>query len=524
MMAGGDADARTMLAMGEIAARLQESMQASRAEFATAFASFGRLPVPHRMALLTPGAVRHRDRGSGAMRVVATYNIKGGVGKTSAAVNLGYLAARDGLRTLIWDLDPQGSATYLFRIKPKVKGGGKALVAGRRTLDEAIKETDFERLDLMPADFSYRNLDLDLDSTKRPTDRLRRLVAPLDDEYELVILDCPPSVSLVSENVVRASDVLLVPLIPAVLSLRTFDQLTDFVDGTARSHAEGAGVPVDGRPAQEGAPGAGRAAAVGAEVRGAGGDPEPVGDRADGPAPRSGAGLRAAQPGRRRVRRPLDPGAIEPRRGSLTRGPESKIQSPYRRTPAKVSGPRISRIAATQTGGFVGDHRYLPTFPISWSSSVLAFVHRPRSRRLEEASVDNRRKDDALTCFSGWWRSWPLLASGDRDDAQCPSAEPNVDEFPDFVIGPLNWPHPAAPSGERRIDASGGGDSAPRGRPPGRAPAAAQATDVAPGRYRAAMKAAVYDRYGPPEVVRVLDVPTPVAADDEVLVRSTRRP
>src|SRR6185437_1223380 len=178
-----------------------------------------------------PGAVRHRDRRSGPMRVVATYNIKGGVGKTSAAVNLGYLAARDGLRTLIWDLDPQGSATYLFRIKPKVKGGGKALVAGRRTLDEAIKETDFERLDLMPADFSYRNLDLDLDSTKRPTDRLCRLVAPLDGEYELVILDCPPSVSLVSENVVRASHVLLVPLIPAVLSLRTFDQLTEFVAG-----------------------------------------------------------------------------------------------------------------------------------------------------------------------------------------------------------------------------------------------------------------------------------------------------
>src|SRR6185437_12713587 len=141
-----------------------------------------------------------------------------GVGKTSAAVNLGYLAARDGLRTLIWDLDPQGSATYLFRVKPKVKGGGKALVAGRRTLDEAIKETDFDRLDLMPADFSYRNLDLDLDSSKRPTDRLRRLVAPLDDEYELVILDCPPSVLLVS-------------LIPAVLSLRTFDQLTEFVAG-----------------------------------------------------------------------------------------------------------------------------------------------------------------------------------------------------------------------------------------------------------------------------------------------------
>jgi cellulose biosynthesis protein BcsQ len=165
------------------------------------------------------------------MRVVATYNIKGGVGKTSTAVNLGYLAARDGLRTLIWDLDPQASATYLFRVKPKVKGGGRALVAGRRSLDQAIKATDFDRLDLMPADFTYRNLDLDLDATKRRTDRLRRLVAPLRADYDLVILDCPPSVSLVSENVVRASDLLLVPLIPAVLSLRTFDQLCDFVDG-----------------------------------------------------------------------------------------------------------------------------------------------------------------------------------------------------------------------------------------------------------------------------------------------------
>ena len=120
------------------------------------------------------------------MKVVATYNIKGGVGKTSAAVNLAWFAARDGLRTLLWDLDPQGSATYLFRVKPKVKGGGTALVRGKRTLDDGIKGTDFDHLDLMPADFSYRNLDLDLDSTKRPTDRIRRLIAPLKDEYDPV--------------------------------------------------------------------------------------------------------------------------------------------------------------------------------------------------------------------------------------------------------------------------------------------------------------------------------------------------
>jgi len=165
------------------------------------------------------------------MKVVATYNIKGGVGKTSTAVNLAYLASRDGLRTLLWDLDPQGSATYLFRVKPKVKGGGAAIVAGKRTLDDAIKGTDFDHLDLMPADFSYRHLDFDLDSRKRPTDRIRRLITPLKGEYDVVILDCPPSVSLVSENIVHACDVLLVPLIPAVLSVRTYDQLVEFVDG-----------------------------------------------------------------------------------------------------------------------------------------------------------------------------------------------------------------------------------------------------------------------------------------------------
>ena len=164
------------------------------------------------------------------MKVVATYNIKGGVGKTSAAVNIAYFAARDGLRTLLWDLDPQGSATYLFRVKPKVKGGGNALVRGKRTLDDGIKGTDFDRLDLMPADFSYRNLDLDLDSTKHATDRVRRLLVPVEKDYDLVVLDCPPSVSLVSENVVHACDVLLVPLIPARLSVRTYDQLIDFVD------------------------------------------------------------------------------------------------------------------------------------------------------------------------------------------------------------------------------------------------------------------------------------------------------
>lgn len=163
------------------------------------------------------------------MKVIATYNIKGGVGKTSAAVNLAWLSAAGGLRTLVWDLDPQAAATYLFRVKPKVKGGARRLVRGRSDVDDHIKGTDFDRLDLLPADFSYRTLDLALDDTKKPTRRLARILQPLADEYDVIVLDCPPSISLVSESVIRAADLLLVPLIPSALSLRTFDQLQDFL-------------------------------------------------------------------------------------------------------------------------------------------------------------------------------------------------------------------------------------------------------------------------------------------------------
>jgi cellulose biosynthesis protein BcsQ len=163
------------------------------------------------------------------MKVVATYNIKGGVGKTSTAVNLAYIAARDGARTLLWDLDPQAAATYIFRVRPRVKGGGKRVIRGKRPLEDAVKGTDFERLDLLPADFTYRHMDLMLDAANRPNRQLERVLEPLADDYDLVMLDCPPSISLVSENVLRASDTVLIPLIPTPLSVRTLDQLTDFV-------------------------------------------------------------------------------------------------------------------------------------------------------------------------------------------------------------------------------------------------------------------------------------------------------
>ncbi len=159
------------------------------------------------------------------MRVFATYNIKGGVGKTATAVNLAYLSALDGFRTLVWDLDPQGAATYYFRVKPKVKGGSSKLIRGKRDIALTIRGTDYEGLDLLPADFSYRNMDLDLLTRKEPTAQLARLLLPLSFQYDYLFLDCAPSISLVSEGVFVAADALLVPTIPTTLSLRTLEQL-----------------------------------------------------------------------------------------------------------------------------------------------------------------------------------------------------------------------------------------------------------------------------------------------------------
>lgn len=169
------------------------------------------------------------------VKIIASYSIKGGVGKTTAAANLAWLAASEGRRVLLWDLDPQGGATWLFKVKAKVKGGGEALIDGKRDLSKAIRASDFDNLDILPSDSSYRDLDLLLDAEKKPTRMLGDLLGGLSKKYDLVILDCAPSISLVSENIVRAADLVLAPVMPSPLSMRTLDQLREFIDDTKGS-------------------------------------------------------------------------------------------------------------------------------------------------------------------------------------------------------------------------------------------------------------------------------------------------
>jgi len=162
------------------------------------------------------------------MTTLALYSNKGGVGKTAAAVNLSYLAARTGAKTLICDLDPQGSATYYFRVKPKLKSGAKGLISGGQPVYNSIKGTDYENLDLLPADFSLRNLEVTFNNLKGSKKRLRKILKPFKAEYDFIFLDCPVTISLMAENILNAVDYALVPMIPTTLSVRTYRQLLSF--------------------------------------------------------------------------------------------------------------------------------------------------------------------------------------------------------------------------------------------------------------------------------------------------------
>ncbi len=164
------------------------------------------------------------------MATIAVYSIKGGVGKTATAVNLSYLASTAGNRTVMWDLDPQSSATFYLRIQARIAGGGKQLVKKKTDLDKYIRGTDFPGFDLLPGDFSYRKLDLVLSKKDDAFKRIQRILKTLSREYDTVIIDCAPGLSIVSEALLHSVDLVVIPTIPTPLSLRSLDLIADFMD------------------------------------------------------------------------------------------------------------------------------------------------------------------------------------------------------------------------------------------------------------------------------------------------------
>jgi len=162
------------------------------------------------------------------MKILSSYSIKGGVGKTALAVNLAFALREAGVRTLLLDLDPQGAATFYFRVASAEKfrmRDADSLVEG---LSRNIRESDFPGLDIIPSNLGYRHFDILLDGMTKRRKQLRKVLEEFKSDYDVILMDCPPNITLLSENVFRASDAILVPVIPTVLSRRTLEQLAGF--------------------------------------------------------------------------------------------------------------------------------------------------------------------------------------------------------------------------------------------------------------------------------------------------------
>lgn len=159
------------------------------------------------------------------MKIFAVYNVKGGVGKTTSCVNLAYLSSLNQ-RTLLWDLDPQGGATALLNEHPEDSVKAKKVIKDKKHFVSLIKLTRFQNLSLVPAFFSLRNMDLVLEDRKKSGKSLKKILQELDDQYKVMFIDCPPSISILSEAIFTLADYLLVPVIPTILSLKSLDQLS----------------------------------------------------------------------------------------------------------------------------------------------------------------------------------------------------------------------------------------------------------------------------------------------------------
>ena len=164
-------------------------------------------------------------------KIIAIANQKGGVGKTTTAINLGASLAANDLKVLILDSDPQGNATTGLGIS-KTEGRPTLYQAllGDQDLSDVIVHTDFDGLDIVPADKNLVAANLELVEQHNRESRLREKLDQIRDRYHFILIDCPPALDLLTVNAMVAADSILIPMQCEFFALEGISQLLDTVD------------------------------------------------------------------------------------------------------------------------------------------------------------------------------------------------------------------------------------------------------------------------------------------------------
>lgn len=162
------------------------------------------------------------------MKVISITNQKGGVGKTTSAINIAYFLAKMGLRTLLIDFDPQGNATSGLGIdKSQLETTMSDVISGEKTLRDVIVDTGFAGLKLAPSTPILANTEVELANAKGRFTRLKNAIENVRNDFDYVILDSPPSLSLLTVNGFIASDYLVLPVQAEFYAMEGLGQLLE---------------------------------------------------------------------------------------------------------------------------------------------------------------------------------------------------------------------------------------------------------------------------------------------------------